>query len=588
VAAAGEATLDRVVTALRVWTHHPLFLPVLIVLTVALVLPSARAALHGDDYIILGILSGSALSEIYPSRLDVFNFVDGSPERTRRMLDLGLLPWWTFPDVRVAFWRPVSALSHGVDYALWRDTPALMHAHSLLWLGALIAAALFMYRRLMGPGVAAGLAALLYALDRTHVFPATDISGRNTILAALFGTLTLLFHDRWRRAGWPAGSVLAPACFALALLSAEGAVAVLGYLLAHAVFLERAGWRGRLYALLPYGLLTAGWHLVRQGLGYGVVATSPNIVDPMREPLQFARTVAKNGPAMLQALWTGPSAETLASLPPEAALIRWGAALATMAALAILLMPWLRRDAVARFWALGQALAVVPVCAAGAHDRYLLVVGLGAMGLMARAVWGLLSREPCRPRRRLWRWTAGLVAGALMGIHLIVWPLEVVRTAVDRGGMPQAADTIPIDPAMRRELVVIVNAPHAVSVFHWFFVRTVRAQPIPGQTRVLASTPAPLTIDRLDPHTLRVRWEGRQEPIFRPPHEPLVVGQRVRLAGTDIEVTAVSDDGWPAEALFRFDRDLDGPAVRWLRWERGQDRYVGFRPPAVGQRARVH
>jgi hypothetical protein len=554
------------------------------VLAVAIVLPSVRAGLHGDDFIILGILSGSALREVYPSRLDVFNFFDGEPERTRRMLDLGLLPWWTDPGVRVAFWRPLGALTHWLDHTLWREHPVLMHAHSLVWLAALIAAVLLMYRKLMGPGVVAGLATLLYALDRTHVLPATDIAGRNTMLAALFGTLTLLLHDRWRRGGFTAGVIAAPAGLALALLSAENAVAVGGYLVAHAAFLERAGWTGRIAALLPHGLVVAGWQLLRTGLGYGVAGTTPNITDPLREPLQFLQVVARNGPAMLQALWTGPSAATIAASAP---VTRWLAALVTVAALAVLLAPLLRRDPVARFWALGQTLAVVPVCAAGAQDRYLLLVGLGAMGLMAQAVWGLLSGAAWSPGPRLWRRTAGVIAGVLVAMHMVVSPAQGAWIALTRAEATRTADTLPADPALGRRLLVVVNAPFAVTTFHWFFVRTVRDQPIPARTRMLASGAAPLTVERLDPHTLRMRWRGRQERIFRSPDHPLRAGDRVALAGTDVHVTAVTPGGWPAEAIFRFDRELDDPEVLWVRWDDGQKRFVSFRPPAAGETAGV-
>jgi hypothetical protein len=584
VGSGGPAPLGSVAGALRMATRHRLFPLVPIVLAVAIVLPSVRAGLHGDDFIILGILSGSALREVYPSRLDVFNFFDGEPERTRRMLDLGLLPWWTDPGVRVAFWRPLGALTHWLDHTMWRDHPVLMHVHSLAWLAALIAAVLLVYRTLMGPGAVAGLATLLYALDRTHVFPATDIAGRNTMLAALFGTLTLLLHDRWRRGGWTPGVVAAPAGLALALLSAENAVATGGYLVAHAVFLERAGWTGRVAALLPHGLVLAGWQALRTGLGYGVAGTTPNITDPLREPLQFLQVVAQNGPAMLQALWTGPAAETIAAWAP---VTRWLAALATVVALAVLLAPLLRRDPVARFWALGQVLAVVPVCAAGAHDRYLLLVGLGAMALMAQAASGLLSGAPWLPEPRPWRRAAGVIAGVLMAIHVVVSPAQAARIALTRAEATRTVDTLPADPAIGRQRLVIVNAPFAVATFHWFFVRTVRDQPVPAQTRMLASSAAPLTVERLDPHTLRMRWEGRQERIFRPPDRPLRAGDRVTLAGTDVHVTAVTSDGWPAEAIFRFEGELDDPAVRWLRWDDGQKRYVSFRPPAAGETARV-
>src|SRR5262249_37060504 len=147
----------RCLELLEASIRHPAFVPASIVLAVALVLPSARAGLYFDDYIFLGVLSGSSpLSDVYPSRLDIFNFYGGSPERTRRMLDLGLLPWWTSPDSRLAFWRPVSALTHWLDYSAWRDLPALMHLQSLLWGSGLVVTVPLLYRGLMGTGAAAG------------------------------------------------------------------------------------------------------------------------------------------------------------------------------------------------------------------------------------------------------------------------------------------------------------------------------------------------------------------------------------------------------------------------------------------------
>ena len=580
-----------VAVVLRISTSHRAFLPALTVLAIALVLPSLWAGLWSDDYALLAILSGSsALSDVYPSRLDIFNFFDGTPGRTRRMLDLGLLPWWTFPGARVAFWRPVSALTHWLDYAVWRDLPALMHAQSLLWWSGLVVAVALMFRRLMGPAWAAGIAALLYALDAGHAGAVTWVAGRNTILGALFGTLTLLFHDRWRRDGWRAGSLLAPGSLAVALLSAEGAVATGAYLVAHAVFLDGGSWRRRLPALLPHAIVVTAWQLLYTGLGYGVRGFSPDYLNPLREPLQFARALGKNGPVLLLAQWTGPSAESFPQLAAGAARARWIGAVLILAVLGALLAPLLRRDPVARFWSLGQVLAVVPACAASPDDRQLFFVGLGAMGLLARFVCGLLDREPWGPGRLLWRRPATLLAAALVAVHLVASPLQLVRAAIRTGdgSLEQVSDSIPADPGIRRQLVVIVNLPSAVAVSYSFFIRTVKGQPIPAQTLVLASG-APLSVYRADARTLRVRWEGPQERLFRPRDNPMTLRERVGLAGADIEVTALTEDGWPAEAVFRFDRDLEDPALRWLRWatDNGHGRFVTAVPPSIGGTALV-
>ena len=58
---------------------------------------------------------------------------------------------------------------------------------------------------------AALLAALPYAFDAAHAAAITRISGRNTILGALFETLALLLHDRSRRTDRRAGAILGPA-----------------------------------------------------------------------------------------------------------------------------------------------------------------------------------------------------------------------------------------------------------------------------------------------------------------------------------------------------------------------------------------
>ncbi len=50
-------------------------------------------------------------------------------------------------------------------------------------------------------------------------------------------------------------------------------------------------------------------------------------------------------------------------------------------------------------------------------------------------------------------------------------------------------------------------------------------------------------------------------------------------------VTALTDDGRPAEATFQFDVPLESPSLLWLCF-RG-DGFERFTPPAVGQEAEI-
>ena len=116
-----------------------------------LTLPSLWGGWVIDDHYHRQVLLGSdRLQGILGSRLDLFRFFDGDPERTQRMMDLGIVPWWTVKDLRGAFWRPVTALTHWIDYALWPATPALMHLQSVVWYGLLIFVVALLYRRLLG------------------------------------------------------------------------------------------------------------------------------------------------------------------------------------------------------------------------------------------------------------------------------------------------------------------------------------------------------------------------------------------------------------------------------------------------------
>ena len=128
---------------------------------VVLTLPSLWAGLYLDDYVLWATASGaSALRDLFPPSLDMFAFIDGDPGRTRQMMDRGILPWWTFEAARLAFWRPLTSLTHWLDFALWPDRPALMHLHNVVWFAALLVVLALTYRRLIGRTWVAGLAAL--------------------------------------------------------------------------------------------------------------------------------------------------------------------------------------------------------------------------------------------------------------------------------------------------------------------------------------------------------------------------------------------------------------------------------------------
>ncbi len=560
-----------------------------------LVLPSLLVGWQLDDYVHRVILSRApAFADLSASSLDMFNFLNGDPDRTRRLMDLGLVPWWTLDRARLAFWRPMSALTHWVDYRLWPHWPALMHLQSIVWYGALCAAAALLYRQLSGSVWVAGLAAWLYAVDASHGFPVGWLANRNAILGTLFGLLALIAHDRWRRSGSAPGAYLGPLCLLVALLSAESGIATVGYLVAHALVLDKgSGWR-RVLSLAPYGTVVLAWQLIYRHLGYGIWGVSPFYVNPVLESRRFAAAVLERGPILLFSEWALPSLESYASL-----MVSWPGVTRIVAVLFFtLLLLSLRRVLTtserARFWALGQVLALLPACATLPHSRQLLFVGLGVGGLLAEFLVDLGNRMRQAPRDR-WRLApVGAFAVFLLGVHAVLAPFTLASSA--RGPLEfhrmleGFAAGFPNDARVATQDVVMVNAPdaHLADLLH--FQKLAKDEPVPVRTRRLASAATPVQVARSDPQTLVIRAPGGYFPTpgergFRSEDFPMTRGQRINLTGLTVEVAEVTVDGRPTEVIFRFAKPLDDPSLRLLEW-RGQGssgRYVPFTPPRVGE-----
>ena len=204
----------------------------------------------------------------------MFDFRSGDAEQILAQKDVGLLPWWADDQLKMRFWRPLSALTHVVDYALWPQSGLLMHLHSVTWMAGLVGVLAILYRRLIAAPVVAGLAVLLYALDDAHGLPVAFLANRNAIIATTFGLLTLWAHDRWRRDLWSPGAWVGPLIFLATLLAGEAGTATAAYLLAYAIFLERRTGMARFVTILPHAVVGIGWLAVYMLGGYGADGNS--------------------------------------------------------------------------------------------------------------------------------------------------------------------------------------------------------------------------------------------------------------------------------------------------------------------------
>jgi hypothetical protein len=509
------------------------------------------------------------------------------------MIDLGVMPWWTMPKIKGSFWRPVTVATHWLDYRLWPEQPALMHAQSLLWFAATVFVAACLYRRVMTVAWVAGLAALLYAVDDAHATPVAWLANRNIVIATFFGLCSLLAHDRWRRRGGALAGLAGPLLLAASLLATEAGLSTVAYLAAYAIFLDRGSRRQQLASLLPYAFTVVAWRIVWMWLGHGGLHVG-YYVDPLREPIRFVLAVVERVPILLLAQWASLPADLSLFLGGWGLWVFWLIAAAVTVMVGLLLRPLLRQSRPARFWAAGMLMSLLPICATFPFDRLLFFVGLGAMGLLAEFlanVFGRISagnnQSAISPRR--WRM---VVAGAtfLVVIHLVIAPPAMLlrcRYPLGPNSLhPEHLYGVSLDPAIEGQDLCLISAPVPPFSGYMLVTRSLSGQPVPRHLRMLSPMSGPLTVTRFDSRTLVFRptrgWGdkllGR---LLRSEADPMTTGQIIRLSGLTIEVSEVSSEGMPVEAIFRFTVPLEDNSLKWLHWSNGMLR--PWTPPAVGQ-----
>ena len=559
--------------------------PVLVgILAMALTMSSLGVGIILDDYFHRAALSGSeSFHEFTDSSWDLFRFFDGDAKRTWRKMDVGFIPWWTLPELKAAFWRPLAAATHWLDYQLWPNTPWLMHLHSILWYGVCVGVVALLFRRLLSPPWLAGLAALLFAVDDAHGMPVGFLANRNILICMTAGVGCLIAHDAWRRGGAKWAAPLAIVCLTLSLLAKEAGIATTAYLFAHALFLDRGRWPRRLWVLAPYALVVVAWRIVWSALGYGFNYSGP-YVDPISEPGRFVVSVLRNFPILHLGQWLPIPAELSLFTSPAATLLMCLGGALTLTVLGYVLWPLLQSNATSRFLALGAILATVPACATFPSDRLMFFVGIGASGLVAQLLQAAFQRGMPLPTRL----TRGAACG-LAAVHLVVAPVALPLRAAYPAGPPSMERfyiRVPMNEAVADQTLVVMNPPSVLHAAYFLSQREFAGLPRPKRVRYLGSGLHPIDFRRVDETTVIVRpsrgfLSWKFEELFRDPSHALRVGAVIALTGVTVEITALTDDGRPAEAVFRFDESLDSPSLCWLCFEHGAFRECS--PPAVGE-----
>jgi hypothetical protein len=537
---------------------------------------------------------GTVLCDLFPG------FSNRDPQCVALAKSHGILPWWAADNFKVRLWRPVTAFTHWLDYRLFPDSPVLMHAENIACFAAIVFLVTIVYRKLMGAGWAAGLAALLYLLDCNTYFPVAFIANRGFMLSLFFGLLCLYEHHQWRSTKSRSGLVLSALFLALSLLADEGGASTFAFILAYALTLEPGSFRNRALTILPSILVIVLWRTIYTLSGFGVFHLGIYI-DPSSEPLQFALAVIPRTIAMLGGQLTGVPPDFLIAVNPllQSKIIAcYGAAIV---ATLIVFLPLLRRNRIAAFWFAVMVLAVIPAATVVPLSKNLGFVAVGAYGLIASFVAGLIMRPSWLPERlpyRILAWAAcvllilahvpGAIAGRVVMVRATPLVFNLLEGAVSLGDSPDAEN----------KNVIVVNSPCPLTGICVPAYKAYYHRPLPKTLRALAPGCTSLDVQRTDDKTLVI--QSKAPNLFScddvgPIHLAYLCrfgnfigdpqckkGDRYELGGLTVEVLESDASGLASRVAFRFDTSLDSPDFDWIQFDWRTGRQL-FKIPAIGQ-----
>ncbi len=601
----------RPILASRYW------IVIVLILVILLYLPILFSGFYQDDYDHRLRFAPEVYAKLHqPAEADrrgpltLYGFVQGSSRQYGR--DKGYSPWWASDHIQANFFRPLSSLTLAFDYTLWRDTPLLLHIHSLLWFGLLILVVYQLYRSISGSVIVAGVSILLLAVDDVFIGPAGWISNRHALIAMVFCVLSVwLYHLGASKRKWPyiAG---AAGTYVLALLASEMGLVAIAYLFAYLLVLDHDKWLGRIRRITPFVLITVIWRVAYTAFGYGAKG-SLLYVDPIYSPVEFITQLLTRYPTYLFSIMGLPVAGTLIAASPQVTAWIAIASLGFLAVLVLIAYPVLKAHRTSAFWTIGLLCATIPLISGVPGDRNLGLVSLGMMALIGQLLVDVATMEKPGPLKALQVVSLKIVVPLFLIIHLVVSPQSIVSepdSTRARGEMAAKLVDFGSDPALVGQHLYIINPPETLLYGYGMHQRLFTNEPFPASINYLSSGYTPVHIERVDARTIVVTPEGGYSPrsgpiadaetgkvthisyenvvrvldgIFYNPQDPMRVGQVVTLSEVTVEVTEMTDDGRIAQAMATFAYPLDDDRYVWLLWNGATSTYTRVQMPPVGE-----
>jgi hypothetical protein len=530
---------------------------------VALCLPVFALGLHDDDFFHRLALSGR-VAEFHKDQWSLYEFIPSA--EARRLIDAGLLPWFSDPELRTRFFRPLSSASLALDVRWFGNWALPAYLHSLLWFGLVLALVTRIHRAIL-PERAAFWASLTFGIAGAHAASISWIAARHVLVSGAFGlgafAVSLSRRSTGDRAALACG-LTAAALVAGGLFASEAALAAVALLLAEPSLRPGPTRRERWLRGLPVAAVSIVYLAWYSRAGYGTHGMG-SYVNPLETPGRFAITLADRVPLLMTEAFTGVPCALL-HLGPVAHSVLWGLGIAAALAIGLGFRRASRETKAALGWIpVGFLGALVPVAGAIIDGRVLLVPMVASSMLLGvviadRAGGAILPR---------------LGRVVVLVLALGISPLARVAVALANENVSRIEAAIVPRSKIRcpegGRVFVVNGADPAVGMYSGplFALSGVRW----SGWHVLSLAPNDLELERRGPRSFVLRTLGPRktnefEALYRA--SPPAPGTRVRVRGLLAEVERSSDLG-ATQVRFELDTELDSSCL--ARWKGGADGY---------------
>lgn len=563
---------------------HRRFAWIAVAAGMVLALTSLRGSFFLDDYPFVAWLDGAGPRRVTPFNL--YEFALGERASNFEMMRRGPWPWWTDPDVKLRFFRPLSSVLLWTDHALFGHAALGYHLHTLFWYLGLLFAVGLLLRCALSHSLF-GLSLFVYAVSGAHVHPVGWISSRHMLVSAAPSVAGLAAHLLYRERGFRAGRWLSVLGVVIGLTGGEAALGALLYWMTYETVgaPESPAWQTRARRVsLPLGIMVA-YFVAYKAAGYGA-AHNDAYLEPFADPWRFGQAAAQRVPLLVGELASGISSEFAQVFSPAPIIAVGTVAIAAVGVLLRAVWPTLPADdrRALRWLGAGAVLATVVTVSGYPGSRLLLLPGIGGCAIVAAIILQAGKRLADPALKQAARF--GLRAGRayLLFAHVILSPLTFLAATDLLAKL--SATTAEIDATLDGELgsetspaspprrVVLLAVSDPVALYAGA-ARALRAPTSAASWVPLSMARATHHIERIDDRLLRIVADpgflhGNFEVVFRGSDHPLRPGDRVDL--DDLSVTVLStEDRFPTAIDVRFrTMSIDDPSLLLLAWRDGK------------------